>query len=70
MAGEVWPPDVVLPAGAGVAPLDACDVEVDDGAVVVVAAAAPLTGTPLFRAANHSCATFCPCAWPFFVSPA
>ena len=57
VAGEVWPPDVVLPDGAlGVtAPPDACVVEVDDGEVVVVADAAPLAGIPLFRAANHSC---------------
>ena len=42
------------------------------GAVVDVAPAAPavaLAGMPLRNTANHTLPTFCPFAWPFFLSP-
>ncbi len=55
-------PDVVDVAGC---------VVVAPGTVVGVAAAPVVAeaGMPLFKTANHTPPTFCPCACPFFLSP-
>jgi hypothetical protein len=66
---------VVLVAPVLAPPDDCVAVVGVTGCVVVVgvAAAAPdsaLAGIPLFNTANHEPSTPCPCACPFFLSPA
>ena len=71
---------VVVVIGRDVVGVDVAGVVAVAGAlpvVCVVAAVAPVVGVvagsraedfPLARTANHSCSTFCPVAWPLFLS--
>jgi hypothetical protein len=53
----------------GVTVLGVCVAGVGVAGVGVTTGVPAVTGTPLFRTANHAFATPCPLAWPFFLSP-